>query len=364
MRRALVLAGLLLIGIGLALYFSFSRTEVARALGQGQPVHILWTFRLSPPRPPELAVSVSLLPRGEIFFLLIPGSLSVPRESGWSTLSSVYREEGRACWEETIAGILGWSFLSAQEFDPSSFAALVEAAGGVVVRPSTRLFQHDPEVGLHIDFPPGEQLLFGEAAREFLIYAFQYEEDPKFSLGHEFFADFLARLWARGKTALSALGKKTWEIQDFWRRALSLPREAVRLETLPVVQKDSHLLPDFVRIRKLWVRVTRGRAPLTRDEVGVMVLNGTRERFLATRTADWLSGCGFRIIGVGSADRSDYAKTVLVVGAGAEEKAELLRPLLPKSTEVISASAFGMDKLGGWPAGADLVLILGSDLRT
>lgn len=363
MRRGLVLVGLVLIGVGLGLYFSFSRTQVARALGHGQPVHLLWILRLLPSAPPDLAVSVSLLPRGEVAFLLVPGRLSVPKGKGWSTLSAVYTEEGTRGWGERISGLLGAPFLLVQEVGPETWDEVVEAAGGVVVRPSERLFHQDPNRALSLDFPPGEQLLVRQSAREFLVYAWRYAEDPRFTLGLEFFRDFVPRFWARRKAGLSALRMdNTWETRDFWQRALSLPEEKVQVEVLPVVEEDSRLMPDFVGIRKLWAQVTTGRQFLTRDEVRMVVLNGTRERFLATRTANWLSARGFQVVRVGSADRSDYAKTFLIVAPGAEEKAELVRPLLPKETMVTTPQAFGVEKLGGWPQGADLVLIVGAGL--
>ena len=363
MRRALVVIGLVLVGLGLALYFSLSRTEVSRSLSQGKPVHLLWAVRLLPQDPPDLAVAISLLPKGEVFFLLIPGTIAIPTQNGWSTLSAIYPAEGIEGWDKRLSALLECSFLKAVEVGPGDWDKIVETVGGVVVRLDERLIYRDETKGIAMDFLAGEQLLFGPNTREFLVYGVRYAGDPKFSFVTSFFRDLLGRLWSKGKDALSSLRMdKSWEAQEFWRRALSLPEEKVRLEILPLVAEDSRLMPDFVNTRKLWEKVVFGRTFLTRDEVKVVVLNGTRERFLATKTAGWLSARGFKVVGVGNADRYDYTKTLLVISPGAEEKAELLRRALPKEITVTTAQAFGMDKLGGWPAGADLVLVVGAGL--
>ncbi|MGC8963353.1 MAG: LytR C-terminal domain-containing protein [Candidatus Bipolaricaulaceae bacterium] len=361
MRRVLIVAGLVLIGLGLALYFTLSRTEVSRSLAQGKPVRILWALRLLPQDPPDLAVAITLLPRGEVHFLLIPGTLAVPTQSGWSTLSAVYAAEGLKGWGQRLSSLLEFPFLWAVEVGPGDWDKLLERAGGVVVRLEERLIYREEAGGLSLDLPAGEQLLFGQDAREFLAYGVRGAGDPAIPLVAGFFRDLLDRIWAKGKSVLPSLQMdKTWEIREFWRRALSLPEEKVALETLPIVAEDSRLMPDFVNVRKLEGRVVLGRSFLTRDEVKVVVLNGTRERFLATKVAGWLSARGFKVVGVGSADRSDYTKTFLVVGKNGEEKASLLRQVLPKDLVVTTAQAFGMEKLGGWPTGADLVLVIGA----
>lgn len=367
MRGILVVVGLLLIGLGLVLYFSLSRTQVDRALDQGQPVHVLWAVKLFPQDPPDLAVVVSLSPRGEVTFLLIPGTMAVPTLEGWTTLSGEYAAGGLEGWRERLRAVLGVPFAGALEVAPPAWDQLVEAAGGVVVHPKTRLFQRDPERGISLDFAPGEQLLSGPAAREFLVYSLRYAEDPRFSLALSFFQDLLPRLWARKRRARSALQmEESWEMQAFWHRALSLPAEAVRVEVVPLVWEDSRLLPDLVGVRKLQGKIVSNRVFITRDEVRVVVLNGTRERFLATRTGNWLSARGFNVVRVGSADRTDYVQTFLILGPGAEEKASLLRALLPGEPVVVTAQAFGVERLGGWPGDADVVLIVGAglDLRT
>lgn len=352
MRRILVVSGLVLIGLGLALYFSLSRTEVARALAQRQPVHILWTIHLLPQDPPDLAVAVTLHPQGWVSFLLIPTDLSVPTEQGWAPLREVYSPK-------ILADLLELTFVETVEVAPAAWENVVARVGGAMVRAETRLFcQISPEIT--VDLPAGEQFLDPVESREFLLYALRCAEDPRPFLS-DFFQNFLARVWAKGRAAFAGLDiARTWDSQEFWRRALDVPFDKVGLDILPMIREDSRIMPDFVKLRKVREKIVSGRTFLTRDEVRIAVLNGTWERFLATRVGHWLSARGFQVVEVGSADRQDYTQTLLIVPTGAEEKAALLRGVLPEGVVQTSPEDVGLET---WPKDADLVLILGGEFE-
>jgi len=362
MRRVALVLGLVLIGLGLSLYFALSRSEVAQRLARGEPVHFLYLFRLTPNDPPDWALVASLSPQGTFSLILIPGTLSVPQKGVWTTLSSLQALEGAQAFSRAIAGLLEISFVEEKEIGPSEWDRLIEGLGGVVIRPTERLFLKESQFTL--DLPPGEQLLSPPKTRDFLVFCARYAQDPRFSLALEFFQDFLVRLWAKPK-AIGSLGS-SWNARDFWRRALALPEERAHLELLPARLEETRLIPDLVGVRKLREKLFFGRVFLTRDEVRVAVLNGTRERFLATRTASWLSERGFQVVGVGMADRYDYERTILVVGAGAAGKVPLLKELLVGEVVVMAEKDFGVERIGGWPKGADLLLILGAgfDVRS
>ena len=362
MRRISLVLGFLLIALGLSLYFALSRSEVAHRLGRGEPVHFLYLLRLTQDAPPDLALVASLSPQGVFSLVLIPGTLFIPKRGVWTTLGSLHALEGAKALSAALAGLLEISFVEEKEIGPGDWDRLVEGLGGVVVRPTERLFLKESQFSL--DLPPGEQLLSPQRTRDFLVYCLRYAQDPGFSLSREFFQDFLLRLWAKPKAILGWAG--SWNARDFWQRALALSEEKVRLEILPARLEEARLIPDLVAVRKLREKLFFGRSFLTRDEVRVAVLNGTRERFLATRTASWLSERGFQVVGVGMADRYDYERTILVVGAGATEKVPLLQELLVGEVMVMAEKDFGTERIGGWPKGADLVLILGAgfDVRS
>lgn len=357
MRRLLIVVGGVLLALGAALFFAFTRSEVRRALAQGEPVQALLLFRTGIPADepgPDLAVLVTLLPQQRCAWILIPGSLLLPQGGTWRTLKEDGAKAGEALaalWELPILGLV--------ELSSSAWDALVRELGGVVARPEERLAFQDPQRRVFLDVPAGEQLLDGPKSREFLAYLLRYRGSPDLSGLSIFFGDFVARLAGRPdllRKTFGLPGLSPWAARDFWE---GVARAQARVEVLPLVAEDGRLMPDLVRIRKLREALVFGRTFLTREEVRVFVANGTRERFLATRTAAWLAARGFVVAGVGQADRTDYAKSFLLARKGAEAKAELLRALLPKDVTVVAAEAFGAERLGGWPEGADVVLLLG-----
>lgn len=357
MRRLLLVAGVVLLGLGAALFFAFTRSEVRRALAQGEPVQVLILLRtgIPPDEPgPDLAVLASLLPQRRCAWILIPGGLLLPGEGTWRTL----KERGTQA-REALASLWELPVLGPVELSPSAWDGLVRDLGGVVARPAERLVFQDPQRRVFLDVPAGEQLLDGPKSREFLAYLLRYRGSPDLAGLSAFFEDFVARLSGRAELLAKTLvlpGLSPWAARDLWE---GLARAPCRVEVLPLVAEDSRLMPDFVRIRKLREAWVFGRTFLTREEVRVFLVNGTRERFLATRTAAWLAARGFTVAGVGQADRTDYAKSLLLVRRGGEAKAELLRALLPRDVAVVAGEAFGVERLGGWPEGADVVLLLG-----
>ncbi len=358
MRRLLIVAGLLLLGLGATLFFTFTRTEVQQALAQGKPVQVLLLVRTGVPKDgasPALGLWVSLLPQGRCVWVLIPGDLLLPVDGTWQPLHA-----GGERGVSALAALWEAPFLASVEVTPTTWDGLVAELGGVVARPEERLIYQDPFRQVFIDIPAGEQLLDGPKSREFLAYLLHYGGRRDLAGLRTFFTDFLGRLASRPQALRRVFASphlSPWVGQALGR---GIAQAQARLEVLPTVEEEGKLLPDVVRIHKLREALLFGRVFLTREEVGVFLLNGTRERFLATRTAAWLSARGFRVVGVGQADRLDYTKTFLIVRKGEEEKAELLRVLLPKEVGVLSAEAFGMDRVGGWPEGADVVLLLGA----
>ncbi|MEN3009831.1 MAG: LytR C-terminal domain-containing protein [Candidatus Bipolaricaulaceae bacterium] len=357
MRRLLVLLGLVLLGLGAALFFAFTRTEVRRALAQGEPFSLLLLFRTGIPSDapgPDLALLVSLLPQGQGAWVVVPGSLHLPGEGGWRPLA-----EGGEKAVSALAALLELPLAGVAEIPPATWDALVRELGGVLARPEERLLFQDPLRQVFIDLPAGEQLLDGPRSRQFLAYLLRYRGEPDLAGVRAFVEDFVARAQhapALLRRFLTPPQFSAWTARDFWE---GLARAPARVEGVPVAREDGRLMPDVVRIRKLRAALVSGRAPLTREEVRVFLLNGTRERFLATRAAAWLAARGFTVVGVGPADRPDYTRSLLLVRRGAEERAELVRAVLPKDVAVLAAEAFGLERLGGWPEGADVVLLLG-----
>jgi LCP family protein required for cell wall assembly len=90
---------------------------------------------------------------------------------------------------------------------------------------------------------------------------------------------------------------------------------------------------------------------LSAADVLVTVLNGTRRAGFAASTSDYLKSQGFKIDEIDNAPNKDTANTLLVYGAGQEEKAQLVANALQISNMIEDPELIG----------ADVVVILGND---
>lgn len=95
-------------------------------------------------------------------------------------------------------------------------------------------------------------------------------------------------------------------------------------------------------------------ALIRQEAARVDVQNGTLTPGLAQRTADYLKGKGYNVGSVSNADRSDYAKTILIDYSGKENTVRLLTQLFQVAKENVRHEQ-------GIQGGPDIRLILGRD---
>jgi hypothetical protein len=87
----------------------------------------------------------------------------------------------------------------------------------------------------------------------------------------------------------------------------------------------------------------------------IIVLNGSTEANIATRTANDLSADGFDIVAVGNAERADYEESWLIVhGAAPQAVTDALTQRFGIAADHIRSDSDSTD--------ADLTLIVGADL--
>lgn len=258
--------------------------------------------------------------------------------------------------------------------DAAAFRKAVDTLGGVEVTVEARLVYQDRARNLFIDIPAGRQTLDGAKALDFLRYE-NGDEGARLKREHDLVRagveggrlrslgrQAVEEIWAGAQTNLSR-----WEAFDLARAAADLTPERLTVAVAPAVARPGggeDRVPDVVRLRKLVQSIARGQAFLTRDEVRVLVLNGTGTRLLATKTGGWLAGLGFQVVGTGEADRSNYPRTHLVVRDGAREKGRALLEILPPpvqaTVQVQTDREFDLARVGGWPQDTDVILILGA----
>ena len=207
--------------------------------------------------------------------------------------------------------------------DSAGFRTVVDAVGGVELTVATRLVYQDRARNLFIDIPAGTRTLDGATALDFV----RYEDDDelgRIERQHQFLRSLVAKARAvppaQWRTTIETVrdavrtNLSLWETLDLVRALGDLAPDRFTFAAVPTFPRAGQrdLVPDLVRTRKLTQAAVGGRAFFTRDEIGVLVLNGTGQRLLATRTGAWLTDRGFRVTAISDADRSNYPRTYLI----------------------------------------------------
>lgn len=379
MRRVAIGVGLVLTGVAVTLFVLFSQTEVTRTLRQGSAVCVLVVLvDEGPPGPVQAdAVSVAAVhPGGRTAWISIPRDLVWPTAAGWTSLHALYATEGVPGIARRLSALLELPLPYWVVVDPVGLRKVVDLLGGVELTVETRLVYQDRARNLFIDIPAGQQTLDGAKALDFLRYL---DGDEPGRLGRQH--QFLRALWEKARTVPAGKWRSTveagrgatrtnltlWETLDLV-RALGDPSPErttfVIAPTLPRPGSGQDQIPDLVRLRRLIRSVGGGPTFLTRDEIRVLVLNGTGQKLLATRAGAWLADRGFRVTGTSDADRSNYPRTYLIAQADARPKAKAVLEALPPSAQpgvlVQTDREFDLARVGGWPQDTDVILILGA----
>ncbi len=372
MRWLGIAVGAVLVGVAVALFFLYSQTDVERALRRGEWVHTLVigvdSGAQGAPQADLVGVA-SLSPDGRAVWVSLPRDLSLPQgEGSWAPLYAVYSERGKEEIKQEVARLLEIRIPYAVEVDFKTFSELVDLVGGVDITVEAHLVYVDQSQDLYIDIPAGPQHLDGKRALDYLRYRGPEGEPGRIRRAHKLLHALLKGLrglpWSRWRAQVQAAMEHVstdldlWEALDLARHLRELKEEPAFAE-LPCLAFSGERRPDIVRTRQLMAALYEGREYLTRDQVDVVVLNGAGAPFLAHRTEVWLLERGFTVVGIGNADRFNYTRSLVLAKPETKGKAELLTRVLPSGIELQDADAFGVDRLGGWPEGADVVLILG-----
>jgi LCP family protein required for cell wall assembly len=376
--------GAVLVGVAVGLYFLYSTTEIERALNRGEWVHILFVGEDAvPDRGPE-ADAIALLgispdPNGPVpyFFLSFPPNLLCYYEGEWKPLRDLYR---RGDLTALIAAVEALAEVRVDRYvvvDYADFEALVDALGGVELVVEKNLSYVDQSQDLIIDIPAGKQLLDGRHALQYVRYREGEDEFGRLRRQQKFLWALVEKLRARGLGAAKALIKLLLdggvdtdidflEALYLARRLWNVPLERKLFGLVPAQLSPEGYKPDFVGLRKILTGWAEEKRFYTRDEIVLVVLNGSGERFLARRAGVWLEGRGFRVVREGWADRRDYTQTVLVELTDDARKEELILEVLKlraPSVEVVPAAEFPGTLPEPMPEGVDFVVILGKGFR-
>lgn len=378
MRRVAIGVGLVLTAVAVTLFILFSQTEVARTFRQGAPVCVLVVgVDEGVPDAGADTVSVAILqPGGRTTWISIPPDLVWPTATGWTSLHTLYAHEGIAGISRRLSLLLEITLPYWVVVDFAALRTVVDAVGGVELTVEERLVYQDRSRNLFIDVPPGRQVLDGTAAADFVRYH-DGDESGRLARYHQFLGALLekaravpANRWrATAETVRNAVqtNLSLWETLDLVRALSGATPDRVMFVIAPTAPRAGatrNLVPDLVRLRQLTQSSVRGSSFLTRDEIRVLVLNGTGQKLLATRTGAWLADLGFTVTGTADADRSNYPRTYIVAREDARAKGQAVFEVIPtgvqSSVQVQTDREFDLARIGGWPQHTDVILILGA----
>ncbi|HEC63508.1 MAG TPA: LytR family transcriptional regulator [Candidatus Acetothermia bacterium] len=371
MRWLGIATGGVLIGVAVGLFFLYSQTEVERLLGRGEWVHVLVVGvndRL-PEQPAEVFGLVSLSPQDRAVWLGIPAALSLPQPDGDSrTLMELYGELPLAAFLAQLARVVDLSLPYWVEIPLSQIARGISSLDTEVVL--IERFQYvDQARGIFVDIPAGVQRLDEAKAFAYLRYLHPEDEQARLERLANLWQAFWSRVseldWKKWREATEDVFKPDntnlgrWDLLALAQRFHHLSLQNWSFASLPVGLEGGELRPLVVETRRLVTSLYQGKDYLTRREVRVVVLNGAGVPFLARRTRAWLIERGFTVVGVGDTELQEARTALVLVRVGAEAQGRMVAQLLPGGAEVMAAQDYGVDRLGGWPPEADVVLILG-----
>ncbi|QAA76400.1 MAG: hypothetical protein BIP78_0634 [Candidatus Bipolaricaulis sibiricus] len=385
MRRVAIGVGLVLTAVAVALFVLFSQTEVARTFRQGSPVHVLF-IRVdegASGRTQADAMAVAIVqPGGKTTWLSVPQGLVWPNAPGGASILDLYASEGVVGLSRRLSLLLEVPLSYWVVVDSAAFRAIVDALGGVELSVESRLVYQDRARNLFIDIPAGSHLFDGRMALDYVRYQ-DGDELARVARQHALLRALIQKAasipMAQWRPLVEMVHRTVetnlslWETLDLVRALGDLAPERFTFSAVPSVARPGSpqaRVPDLVRLRKVVQAAVGGRAYFTRDEVRVLVLNGTGQRLLATRTGAWLTDLGFEVTAISDADRSNYPRTYIVVREETRDKGRALYEVMAASVQpgvqIQTDREFDMTRVGGWPKDVDLILILGAgfDVRS
>ena len=315
--------------------------------------------------------------------LSIPRDLWVPLASGGNQrINTAIQIGGAPELIDTIEGYLGIPIHHYAQVDFAAFRELVAVVEGVEV-----WFEHptrDRQAGLSVAEPgcvlldPDQSLAYVRSRHLQTLQDGRWRTDPTGDFGRmsrqqDFIVRAVRRAISRGArnpvtldrlidAALAAVTvDDQWKAEDMAALAsrfrLFDPDRLIR-HSLPVVDASIggaavlRLLDDEARAT---LELFRGaeEGVLAPADVRVEVLNGTGRTGEAGQISDGLGSAGFTTVGVGEAERFDFASTVVRYTAGSEAAADLVARHLDPGAVL---------ELVEGPLGADVVVVTGLDL--
>ncbi len=290
---------------------------------------------------------------GEVGVLSIPRDTRVwiPGRNRWDRANTAYAYGGASLAMETVSHFLQTPISHYVVTDFSGFEGIIDTLGGVEIDVQQRMFYVDRAQDLVIDIEPGQQVLDGEKALQYvrfrdrlgdvsLVDPQNNQYDGRVERQRKFVMAMLEQV-LRPSTIprLPSLIRQVWTMVDTnlsLDRILSLAWGATKYSEdktftalvpgeAAIKGGASYWVPDLDRMQQVVATVLHGK-PVG---LAVEVLNGNGRAGEAGRARDILSNEGIEVINLANADSFDYPETIVRVyqqehKAEAEAIADLL----------------------------------------
>jgi len=258
--------------------------------------------------------------------------VKIPGRDGYEKVAHAHAYGGPKLAMTTVAEALGVDVHYYVRTDFEGFVQIVDILGGVEMYIDHHMYYEDPYQDLLIDIKPGQQVLDGKKALEFV----RYRSYPNADIGRveaqqRFAAAVMSKAFRVGTILkLPSLAKEVLNWVDTNiepTRVLSLANIArqvaesdVELATLP--GKDAYIM-DHGQNLSYWVMdsveaaavvdtLIRGIDREANSEITVEVLDGANNKAAAQAMADRLREAGFSVVNVASATGQEYEVTEVV----------------------------------------------------
>ena len=294
------------------------------------------------------------------------GTMSTPHKNRFNEAFSL---GGPACTVKTIEAMSGVFINHFAVVDFAGFKNMVSALGGVSVCLPKAV--NDPLSGLIL--PAGNSVVTGEQALAFVRARYTLGDGSDLSRitrQQTFMSSMIQQLQSAGTllnpvrlyqvldaatkslTVDPGLGSLS-NLKDLASQLRDIKTSNIQFKTLPwtprpdgaTVQMDvAKATPLFEAMKSdaayppTATKPSDGGAALTvpASEISVQVLNGSGISGLATAVANELTAAGFKVVGVGNADRSNYPSTTIRYGANRSQSSRTVSTSLggAKTVEV------------------------------
>ncbi len=257
--------------------------------------------------------------------------------------------------KQVVSDLLGVPIPFYAVIDYQGFREIIDHLGGVTVEVEKHLQYDDEAQDLHIDIPPGDQLLDGEQALDYIRYRDESGDFGRIRRQQKFVQALLSKGTENGdrrdlKSLVRALSRyvetnlSLFDLLTLARRLRGMEAERMTMAQVPGeperIEEVEYLQPRIVEAKNLIADLVLGLDVLIPSEVRIGVLNGSGALGLARETAALLRARDFPVAYYGNADNFNYRHSFLVDLAGDLRRAELVREVLPGEVEIVTAEEF------------------------